>query len=106
MNPPAIIDLLSRVPDPRVEGRCLHKLSDVLFIAICTLLSNGEDFEDMVTFASQSEWVRPGDVFGSGTVGTGCALENGQWPKPGDKITLWAEGIGQLENQLGSKEDI
>jgi len=28
-------------------------LSDVLFIALCTLLSNGEDFEDMVEFGHQ-----------------------------------------------------
>jgi hypothetical protein len=46
------------VDDPRVAGRCLHKLSDILFIALCTLLSNGEDFEDMVEFANQRlEWL-------------------------------------------------
>ena len=46
-------DIFCEVPDPRVQGRCLHKLSDILFIALCTLLSNGEDFEDMVEFGKQ-----------------------------------------------------
>ena len=51
--------IFSKVPDPRVEGRCLHRLSDILFIGLCTLLSNGEDFEDMVAFAQEREdWLR------------------------------------------------
>jgi predicted transposase YbfD/YdcC len=51
--------IFSKVPDPRVEGRCLHRLSDILFIGLCTLLSNGEDFEDMVSFAEEREdWLR------------------------------------------------
>lgn len=41
------------VPDPRVEGRCDHKLSDILFIALSCLICNGEDFEDMVEFGHQ-----------------------------------------------------
>lgn len=45
--------IFSKVDDPRIESRCLHKLKDILFIAFCTLLSNGEDFEDMVEFGEQ-----------------------------------------------------
>ena len=47
----AIDKIFCNVNDPRVKGRCLHQLKDILFIAFCTLLSNGEDFEDMVEFA-------------------------------------------------------
>lgn len=43
----SVESLFSQVDDPRVEKRCLHRLKDILFIAFCTLLSNGEDFEDM-----------------------------------------------------------
>jgi len=54
-----IDNLFSKIEDPRVEGRCLHKLKDILFIALCTLLSNGEDYEDMVEFANQRhEWLK------------------------------------------------
>lgn len=48
-----IDNLFTQVDDPRVQGRCLHRLKDILFIAFCTLLSNGEDYEDMVEFAEQ-----------------------------------------------------
>jgi len=47
--------LFSGIPDPRVEGRCLYPLCDILFIGLCTLLSNGEDFEDMVEFGHQRQ---------------------------------------------------
>ena len=29
----------------------------------------------MIAFASRDVWLKPGDVIGSGTVGTGCILE-------------------------------
>lgn len=48
-----IAGIFTKIDDPRVETRCLHKLVDILFIAFCTLLSNGEDFEDMVEFGKQ-----------------------------------------------------
>lgn len=54
----SINKVFSKVADPRVEGRCLHLVQDILFIAFCTLLSNGEDFEDMVEFAEQRlDWL-------------------------------------------------
>ena len=49
----SIDHMFNEVDDPRVENRCLHRLKDILFIAFCTLLSNGEDFEDMVEFGHQ-----------------------------------------------------
>ena len=52
-------DLFTDVPDSRVRGRCLHILSDILFIAMCTLVSNGEDCVDMVSFGRErEEWLR------------------------------------------------
>lgn len=50
--------IFSKVDDPRMEARCLHQLKDILFIALCTVLSNGDDFEDMVEFGKQRmEWL-------------------------------------------------
>lgn len=46
-------EAFSRVTDPRMSKKCKHKLSDILFIGFCTLLSNGEDFEDMVEFGKE-----------------------------------------------------
>lgn len=54
----SIIEIFKEVRDPRVINRCYHKLSDILFISFCTILSNGEDFEDMVEFGIQrEEWL-------------------------------------------------
>lgn len=52
------ITIFDSVDDPRVEGRCLHKLSDILFIACCTLISNGEDCIDMEEYGcANQEWL-------------------------------------------------
>jgi fumarylacetoacetate (FAA) hydrolase len=53
--------------------------------------------------ASRDTVLRPGDVLGSGTVGTGCILELtpeavGGWLKPGDVVELTVERLGTLRN--------
>ena len=47
--------------------------------------------------------LRPGDVFGSGTLGRGCLLELGplegdRWLEPGDLVALEGGPLGRLEN--------
>ena len=49
------ITLFKDVPDPRIQKKCKHLLSDILFISLCTLLSGGRDFEDMVEFGKQRQ---------------------------------------------------
>ena len=58
---------------------------------------------EMIAHASQEEWILPGDLFGSGTVGTGCGLELNRWIQPGDTIELKVESIGSLINKVGDK---
>lgn len=40
----------AEVTDPRVTGRCLHLLSDILLIGLCTYLTGGSDYQDMHLF--------------------------------------------------------
>ncbi|MGH7905441.1 MAG: fumarylacetoacetate hydrolase family protein [Candidatus Binataceae bacterium] len=54
------------------------------------------DFGKIVSYISNDETLYPGDIIGSGTVGTGCGLEIGRYPKPGDLIELEIEGLGKL----------
>ena len=49
---------------------------------------------------SQSETLHPGEILGSGTVGTGCGLEQGRSLSPGDVIELEIDGIGVLRNRI------
>jgi 2-keto-4-pentenoate hydratase/2-oxohepta-3-ene-1,7-dioic acid hydratase in catechol pathway len=57
-------------------------------------------FERMIEFLTQDDTIMPGDVIGSGTVGTGCGLELDRWVKRGDVIELEIEKIGILRNRV------
>jgi fumarylacetoacetate (FAA) hydrolase len=59
----------------------------------------------LLAHASRDATLRPGDVLGSGTVGTGCILELtpesvGGWLKPGDVVELNVERLGTLRNPI------
>jgi len=64
-------------------------------------------FARILERAGDGATLYPGDVIGSGTVGTGCFLElNGskithdQWLRPGDSISLAVEGLGALSHRI------
>ncbi|MEQ8264130.1 fumarylacetoacetate hydrolase family protein [Pseudohaliea sp.] len=57
-------------------------------------------FEDMIATLSESETLVAGEVFGSGTVGSGCGFELGRYPKRGDRIELEIEKIGTLRSAV------
>jgi fumarylacetoacetate (FAA) hydrolase len=59
-------------------------------------------WDAIVAHAARNTRLRPGDVLGSGTVGTGCILEHGdgRWLQPGDVVELEVEGIGTLRNRV------
>ncbi|UYV36677.1 fumarylacetoacetate hydrolase family protein [Rhodobacteraceae bacterium D3-12] len=58
------------------------------------------DFAAILAHISASETLYPGEVIGSGTVGTGCGLETGKRLAPGDEFALTIEGIGTLKNRI------
>ena len=62
-------------------------------------------FGQMVERASADVTLRPGELLGSGTVGTGCLLEIkdvafGRWLEPGDEVTLAVERLGSLRSPV------
>jgi fumarylacetoacetate (FAA) hydrolase len=60
-------------------------------------------WDAIVAHAARNTKLLPGDVLGSGTVGTGCILEHrdGRWLQKGDLVELEVEGIGILRNRVG-----
>ena len=82
------------------------------------LLSHGNakdmnwTFAEIIERASYGVKLFPGDVIGSGTVGTGCLLEiNGsrkaldpnymeRWLKDGDEVKMEIEGLGSITNKM------
>jgi fumarylacetoacetate (FAA) hydrolase len=59
-------------------------------------------WQAIVEHAARNTQLVPGDVLGSGTVGSGCILEagDGRWLRPGDVVELEIEGIGVLRNTV------
>lgn len=59
-------------------------------------------WDELVDYAARSTRLVPGDVLGSGTVGTGCILEHGdgRWLQSGDVVELEVERIGVLRNRV------
>ena len=78
-------------------------------------------FAELIERASYGVDLYPGDIIGSGTVGTGCYLElNGTaaleakergeeftpvWLKEGDDIVLEIDGLGILKNTIRKAVD-
>ena len=73
-------------------------------------------FAEIIERASYGVSLYPGDVIGSGTVGTGCFLElNGtgklndpnyteQWLQPGDLVEMDVDGLGRLSNTIVAED--
>ena len=69
-------------------------------------------FAEIIERCAYGATIHPGDVIGSGTVGTGCFLElNGtgklnnpeyieQWLKEGDVVEMEIERLGKLSNTI------
>lgn len=65
-------------------------------------------FGQMIAYASRGTWVVPGDIIGSGTVGTGCILElsgvhgatSYPWLVPGDEVRVEVEQLGAVDARI------
>lgn len=58
------------------------------------------DFAAIISHISASETLYPGEVIGSGTIGTGSGFEAGKRLAPGDRFELSIENIGSLANRI------
>lgn len=57
-------------------------------------------FEQMIAHASRDEYLQPGEVLGSGTVGGGSGAERGTLLHRGDVVELEVERLGTLRNRV------
>lgn len=79
----------------RVNGQLLSEgnMKDIFY-----------SFGEMLERASSGVTLYPGEIIGSGTVGTGCILELGQdvhrWLRAGDKVELEIDRLGVLQNTV------
>jgi 2-keto-4-pentenoate hydratase/2-oxohepta-3-ene-1,7-dioic acid hydratase in catechol pathway len=67
-------------------------------------------FGEMLARASADVSIRPGELIGSGTVGTGCLLEVrdatlGRYLEPGDEVVLRVERLGALRTPIVARPE-
>ncbi|MFJ7725787.1 fumarylacetoacetate hydrolase family protein [Neobacillus sp. NPDC097160] len=85
----------------RVNGKLLSEgnMKDIYY-----------SFGEMIVRASQGVTLYPGEIIGSGTVGTGCILELGteihRWLEPGDQVELEIDHLGVLKNTIINGKEV
>ncbi|MDI9897443.1 fumarylacetoacetate hydrolase family protein [Rhodococcus sp. IEGM 1381] len=55
---------------------------------------------EVLTHASRSEILRPGELFATGTLPGGSGMETGHWLSPGDTMELGIDGIGNIRHDI------
>lgn len=56
---PSIEDCFREIADPRVQGRCGHKLLDIIIIAVCAVITGAESWVEVETFGKERvDWLR------------------------------------------------
>jgi 2-keto-4-pentenoate hydratase/2-oxohepta-3-ene-1,7-dioic acid hydratase in catechol pathway len=58
---------------------------------------------EIIAYASRSETLTPGELIGTGTVGSGSGLELYKRLSPGDTVELEVAGVGTLANRSASR---
>jgi fumarylacetoacetate (FAA) hydrolase len=79
-------------------------------VSRCDAFEQHFGWPELLAHAARDTRLRPGDVFGSGTLAGGCLLELGprelgdgrgpRWIEPGDVVALEAAGLGRLETPV------
>lgn len=100
-------------PSPQGERYSLEMTCEVNGIEVSrgNMADMSWTFAQIIERASYGVDLYPGDVIGSGTVGTGCFLElNGsgitknQWLQLGDRVVMRIQGLGELTNTIVAEE--
>jgi len=96
----SIVEHFQTLEDPRIERTKKHNLLDILVIALCTLLTGGEGFQDMELFGkSKRAWLQtflalPHGVPSHDTLGRVFARLNPQHFQ--ECFLAWTQAVAQL----------
>jgi fumarylacetoacetate (FAA) hydrolase len=102
-------ELMPSIKDQRLALHCIGRINGEVWSEADTGIMQ-HSFGDFVERASRDSRIVPGDILGTGTIGTGCLVEligskipGRRWLQPGDVVELEVEGIGVLRNRVGPK---
>lgn len=58
-HPISLIISFQDLPDPRVEGRCDHKLIDIIVVTVCAVIAGAESWVDVQSFGEAKQaWLK------------------------------------------------
>lgn len=83
-EPISLIVSFQDLPDPRVTGRCNHKLIDIIVIAVCAVIAGAESWVEIADFGeARQEWLStflelPGGIPSHDTFGRLFAALDGE----------------------------
>lgn len=83
-EPISLIVSFQDLPDPRVTGRCNHKLIDIIVIAVCAVIAGAESWVEIADFGeARQEWLNtflelPGGIPSHDTFGRLFAALDGE----------------------------
>lgn len=60
----------------------------------------------LVAYASDNETLQPGELLGTGTVGTGCSLDLHKWVQVGQTVSIEFAGIGRMQHTIVEGEHV
>ena len=85
---------------PRIDA--LRGTVSINGSVVSTVSSSGmqHTLGEVLAHASRSEHLRPGELFGTGTLPGGSGMETGHWLRPGDTLRLSIDGIGIIEHDI------
>ena len=55
---------------------------------------------DLLAHLSRDEHLHPGELIATGTLPSGCGMENGHWVKPGDVLRMGIESVGEIVHPI------
>lgn len=105
----SLIECFEKLNDPRVEGRCDHKLVDIIVIAVCASITGAGGWVEVETFGNSKEaWLRtflelPFGIPSHDTFGRFfAALDAEEFQK---QFARWVEGVFQVTEGQGVAVD-
>lgn len=90
---------------------CIDELSGSVSIdgtTVSTVFSGGMQWSigDALAHASRSEQLLPGELFATGTLPGGSGMETGHWLRPGDRLSLAIDQIGDITHVISGANEL
>ncbi|WP_207301115.1 fumarylacetoacetate hydrolase family protein [Aquabacterium lacunae] len=69
-------------------------------VARCSTAGMLHHWGRTLSFLSQDETLLPGELVATGTLPHGTGMENGHWLRPGQRLHLRLEGVGEVHHEI------